>query len=59
VDWQRLAAIMATSSYEKCVSMELSIGRSGYTDETAFLQRGYETGMRFATMIAEAKGVSG
>ncbi len=55
VDWARLAKIMATSSYDKCVSMELSIGRSGYTDEMAFLQKGFETGTRFAAVIAEAR----
>ena len=52
VDWPRLARILAGSSYEKCVSMELSIGRSGFTDEAAFLQRAFETGTRFAEMIA-------
>jgi sugar phosphate isomerase/epimerase len=59
VDWNRLAGILATSSYEKCVSMELSIRNSGFTDEVAFLQRGFETGTRFAAMIAAAKGAQG
>ncbi len=52
VDWARLARIIATSAYDKCVSMEVSIGNSGIEDEVEFLQRALETGTRFAEMIA-------
>jgi sugar phosphate isomerase/epimerase len=55
VDWARLARIIATSSYDKCVSMEVSMGNSGIADETVFLQQAFETGMRFAQMIADAR----
>ncbi len=52
VDWARLARIIATSAYDKCVRMEVSIGNSGIEDEAEFLQRALETGTRFAEMIA-------
>ena len=55
VDWDRLARIMAASSYKKCVSMELSIGRSGIVDEALFLQRAFDTGAKFAAMIADRR----
>ena len=51
VDWPRLARIMATSAYRKCVSMEVSMRRSGFEDERAFLAVAYETGKRFTDMI--------
>ncbi|HGE72258.1 TPA: sugar phosphate isomerase/epimerase [Candidatus Poribacteria bacterium] len=53
VDWERLANIMAHSSYKKPVSMELSMGRSGFTEETEmeFLAKAFETGTKFANMI--------
>jgi sugar phosphate isomerase/epimerase len=55
VDWQRLARIMAESSYTKCVSMELSMRNAGFEDETAFLRKAFEDGTTFANMIAEHK----
>lgn len=58
VDWERLARIMAESAYTKCVSMELSMSRSGFEDEAAFLTKAFETGTKFAGMIAEHKSKS-
>jgi sugar phosphate isomerase/epimerase len=51
VNWDRLAGILAASAYSKPVSMELSMRNSGYTDEAAFLAKGFETGMRFSGMV--------
>jgi sugar phosphate isomerase/epimerase len=55
VDWNRLARIIAESSYAKCVSMELSMGNSGFQDEIAFLAKAFEIGTTFSKMIAECK----
>jgi len=54
VDWERLARIMAESSYKKCVSMEVSMGRSGIEDEKVFLDKAFEDGTKFSGMIADA-----
>ncbi|MCX7019770.1 MAG: sugar phosphate isomerase/epimerase family protein [bacterium] len=51
VDWARLAAIIARSSYHKCASMEVSMDNAAISDETAFLQCAFDTGMRFSQMI--------
>jgi len=51
VDWERLAGILAASSYAKCVSMEVIIHHAGFQDEVAFLAKAYETGIRFAHML--------
>ncbi|MCD6518460.1 MAG: sugar phosphate isomerase/epimerase [Anaerolineae bacterium] len=57
IDWERLADIMARSSYEKCVSMELSIRNVENKDEPTFLQRAYQEGVRLTEMIrAHRKG---
>ncbi len=55
VDWLRLARIMAESSYRKCVSMEVTMPKSGIEDETEFLRTVHRTGTTFTEMIAEAK----
>jgi len=52
VDWERLARVLARSSYRKCVSMEIGIRNSGTDDEAAFLRKAFETGTTFAEMIA-------
>ena len=51
VDWDRLAGIIAASSYKKCVSMEIVTKNSGIEDEEEFLRHAFETGTRFAEMI--------
>jgi len=53
VDWKRLAQIMAESAYMKCVSMEVSMRRSGIEDEREFLNKAFETGTAFSKMIAD------
>jgi sugar phosphate isomerase/epimerase len=52
IDWARLARIIATSSYEKCVNLEISMNNEGIPDEPTFLARAYETGAALADMIA-------
>jgi sugar phosphate isomerase/epimerase len=52
LDWERLARIMAKSSYKKCVSMEILMSRSGIEDEKEFLAKAFETGTKFSRMIA-------
>jgi sugar phosphate isomerase/epimerase len=56
VDWERLARIMATSSYSKCISMEVSMRNSGITDEGAFLKKAFQTGESFSNMVAKYRG---
>ena len=53
VDWPRLARIIAESSYEKCVSMEVSMRNSGFADEDAFLAEAFEAGIALSGMIDE------
>ncbi|MEM7032364.1 MAG: sugar phosphate isomerase/epimerase family protein [Chloroflexota bacterium] len=55
VNWPRLSEIIATSSYDKVVSMEVSIHNSGITDEKLFLGTAYDTGTTFARMIEDSK----
>jgi sugar phosphate isomerase/epimerase len=55
VDWQRLAGIMAQSAYTGCVSMEVSVKRSGIEDEIEFLKKAFETGTAFSRMIEESR----
>ncbi|MHC4563830.1 MAG: sugar phosphate isomerase/epimerase family protein [Planctomycetota bacterium] len=52
VDWDRLAGIIAASSYDKCISME--VARSKSDDEMEFLKQAYDTGTRFTNMVAAA-----
>ena len=54
VDWERLARILATSAYEKCVSMEASMKNAGIPGEPTFLEKAFETGTRFTEMVAQA-----
>lgn len=55
IDWQRLAALMAQSSYEKCVSSESSIHNTGIADENEFLVKAFESCSKLSEMIAEEK----
>ena len=56
VDWERLAGIVARSSYEGPVSQELSMRLSGYVDEDAFLAQALADGERLTEMIAARRG---
>ncbi len=57
MDWDRLARIMAASSYTKPISMEVTIKGSGYEgNEEEFLKKAFETGTTFARMVEECRG---
>jgi sugar phosphate isomerase/epimerase len=51
VNWQRLAGIIATSSYRKCVSLESMMLNAGNLEEGTFLASAHEAAARFAEMI--------
>ncbi len=57
VDWPRLACLLATSGYAKCVSSEATIHRMPFTDEADFLAEAYATCRKFAGMVDEARRV--
>ncbi len=58
IDWTRLAGILAASSYDKWISMEVSMTNSGFEDEGAFLQRAVEVGNRLTRMVWGTGGAS-
>jgi sugar phosphate isomerase/epimerase len=53
IDWDKLARVIAHSSYKKCVSMELSIKNSGITDEKILIDNAFKEGTKFSEMIAQ------
>lgn len=55
VKWEKLAPLIATSSYCKCLNQEILLRNSGMTDEAAFLRHAHETGARFAAMVEAAR----
>ncbi len=59
IDWDRLAAIVARSSYNKWVSMEVTMANSGIEDEGLFLRAAFERGTKLAGMIDERRSGSG
>jgi sugar phosphate isomerase/epimerase len=54
VDWQRLCAILAVSSYDRCVSMEVSMRSDAWQSEEVFLGRAFEAGRTLGSMLAAA-----
>ena len=52
IDWPRLAQILATSAYRRCVSMEVIQANTGIERETDFLAQVREDGVRLSGMIA-------
>jgi sugar phosphate isomerase/epimerase len=59
VNWQRLAGIIAASSYRKCVSLESNMRNVGSQEEGAFLAQAHEAAARFAEMVeAQGKAIS-
>ncbi len=46
IDWARLSAAIRDAGYAKPVNFELSMTRSGYTDEQLFLNAAYDAAMR-------------
>ncbi|MCB0093041.1 MAG: sugar phosphate isomerase/epimerase, partial [Caldilineaceae bacterium] len=55
IQWERLASLIAQSGYTKPISMEVSMRHSGIDDEAEFLRQAFETGARFAKMVAQAQ----
>jgi len=55
VDWEKLAGIIAASSYSKCVNLESCMKESGIRDESEFLARAFESGLRISQMVETAK----
>ena len=59
VDWIRLSALIACSSYRKCVNMELNMNNSGITDETMFLAQAFKVGRKLSSIISNQRCVCG
>lgn len=55
IDWQRLARIIAASSYTKPVSMEVSTRDAAIKEEEVYLARAFDVGTRLSQMIAEER----
>ncbi len=55
IDWERLAAVLAGSAYEKCVSMEISMRNAGTDDEEAFLADAFAAGTKLTEMVDRAR----
>lgn len=51
VDWDRLAKIIAESSYEMPVNLEVTMFEYGDHKEEDFLNKAYETGSKFSKMV--------
>ncbi len=51
VDWARMARLVATSSYDKPLGMEVVIKNMETDDEPTFLAQGMETCTRFANLL--------
>jgi len=51
VDWNRLARILASSSYKKPMSFEVSMRNSGIQDESLFLKEAFDAARRFSSMV--------
>jgi sugar phosphate isomerase/epimerase len=51
VDWERIAGIIAASTYNKPLSMELSVRYSGIEDMFDFLAQAMTTGKIFSQMV--------
>lgn len=52
VDWAGLAALLRSSAYTKCVSLESSMRHEGIAGEEEFLARAFAAGSRLASMVA-------
>jgi sugar phosphate isomerase/epimerase len=59
VDWEGLAAVIARSAYDKCVSMELMTANAEFDSEEAFLKNAYQDGLRFTEMLASKRKKTG
>lgn len=55
VNWPILSQILADSSYSKCISMEVCMKHSTFSDEEFFLKKAFETGVEFSVMVEEGR----
>ena len=55
VDWNKLTQIVAESSYQKCLTMEVGIRNTGITDPAEFLKKNFEVGMTLSKMIEDRR----
>ena len=58
VDWERLAGLLARSSYSKCLTHEVSMEFSGTDDMPTFLRIVQDGGVRFEDMIAKHRAAA-
>lgn len=56
IRWDRLADLLAASPYNKPLSFEVSIRKTGIENESAFLAQAFETASRFASMVDARRG---
>ncbi len=59
VDWSRVTAAIAGSSYARCVSLELSLKAHDFDSEEAYLAACRGAGERLAAMIERARAAPG
>ena len=57
LDWERLAQLIAASVYDKPMSLETMASERDESD-AAFLQTAFETGNRFAEMVAKQRAAT-
>lgn len=55
IDWANLTAILCSSSYTKCISMESTMGQEGITTEEEFLSKAFAAGSRLSSLLAGRK----
>jgi sugar phosphate isomerase/epimerase len=55
VSWERVARLVAASSYRKCVSLELSRKHHASMEESRFLTEALRAGLRLQEMIESAR----
>jgi len=56
IDWNLVMSVLANSSYKKPISMEISMKKSGYTDEDLFLNDSFAAGQKLTDMLFAKRG---
>ncbi len=51
IDWEKLARLLADCSYDKCVSLEVTMADTSYQNEEKFLTDAFVDGLRLTRMI--------
>lgn len=54
IDWSRLAGLIAASPYDKPLSFEVTIHKTGIESQEAFLRQAIASGEQFAQMVSSA-----